>query len=191
MEEKNIENKHSHLLDKPYFTFVWAEDKNRLIGREGVLPWNLPNEMKHFVNVTMGDVVVMGRKTYESIPNRPLKNRINIVLTSNENYEAPGAIVLHSKEEILNYVKNIEKPIHIIGGTTLFELFMDEVDLLYRTVVEEEFEGDTYMPEIDYKYFRVVDSKDGVVDEKNIYPHQFFLYERKKPAKPFDGKAEE
>lgn len=186
MEEKNIENCWSQSLEKPYFTFVWAEDKNKLIGQEGKLPWHLPNEMKHFVNVTMNDVVVMGRKTYESIPNRPLKNRVNIILTNNKSYEAPGAIVLHSKEEIMEYVKDLDKPVHIIGGTTLFDLFIDEVDLLYRTVVDEEFIGDTYMPDINYKYFRVIDSKEGTVDEQNIYPHHFFIYERKKPLKPAD-----
>ena len=189
MEENSIEKSLSDSLQKPYFTFVWAEDKNGLIGKEGTLPWNLPNEMKHFVEVTMDDVVVMGRKTYESIPNRPLKNRVNIVLTSNEDYEAPGAIVVHSKQAILDYVKDIEKPLHIIGGTTLFNLFIDEVDLLYRTVVEESFEGDTYMPEINYRYFRVVDSKEGVVDEKNIYPHHFFLKEKKKLSQPFDAQT--
>lgn len=186
MEDKSLEKSLSDSLRKPYFTFVWAEDENGLIGREGTLPWDLPNEMKHFVEVTMNDVVVMGRKTYESIPVRPLKNRVNIVLTTDENYDAPGAIVVHSKEAILDYVKDIEKPIHIIGGTTLFNLFIEEVDLLYRTVVEESFEGDTYMPDINYRYFRVVDSKEGIVDEKNIYPHHFFLYERKKIAQPFE-----
>lgn len=187
VEKENMTEKSlSESLKKPYFTFVWAEDKNGLIGKEGTLPWNLPNEMKHFVEVTMDDVVVMGRKTYESIPNRPLKNRVNIVLTSNEDYEAPGAIVVHSKQAIMDYVKDIEKPIHVIGGTTLFELFLEEVDVLYRTVVEEAFEGDTYMPEINYRYFRVVDSKEGIVDSKNIYSHHFFLYERKKLSQPFE-----
>lgn len=185
MEEKNIENCWSKQLEKPYFTFVWAEDEKGLIGREGTLPWHLPNEMKYFVKVTTGDVVVMGRKTYESIPNRPLKNRVNIVLTRDETYEAPGAIVCHTKEEIMEVVKDIEKPIHIIGGTSLFDMFMDEVNVLYRTVVYETFEGDTYMPKIDYKYFRVFESKEGTVDEKNIYPHQFYVYERKQPIQLF------
>lgn len=185
MEEKNIEDCWSEELAKPYFTFVWAEDEKGLIGREGTLPWDLPNEMKYFVEVTTGDVVVMGRKTYESIPNRPLKNRVNIVLTRDEDYKAEGAIVCHSKEEILEVVKDIEKPIHIIGGTSLFDMFMDEVNVLYRTVVYETFEGDTYMPKIDYKYFRVVESKEGITDEENIYAHTFYLYERKRSAQPF------
>lgn len=185
MEQKNNENCWSNTLKKPYFTYVWAEDQNGLIGREGRLPWSLPNEMKHFVNVTIGDVVVMGRKTYESIPNRPLKDRVNIVLTTNKDYQADEAIIVHTKEEIMNAVRDIEKPIHIIGGTTLFEMFIDEVNLLYRTIVYSEFEGDTYMPPIDYKHFKVVKVTPGNVDAKNIYPHDFFLYERKKFTNPF------
>lgn len=185
MDERSIENCWSQQIGTPYFTFVWAEDENGLIGREGQLPWHLPNEMKHFVEVTTGDVVVMGRKTYESIPKRPLKNRVNIVLTRDENYEADGAIVCHTKEEVIEAVKDINRAVHIIGGVSLFEMFMDEVNLLYRTIIYESFEGDTYMPKIDYKYFRVFKSTEGKLDEKNIHPHQFFVYERKRLVEPF------
>src|SRR5690625_2495363 len=150
---EHIEGRCWQELKPPYMTFVWAEDSKGLIGNAGTLPWNLPNEMKHFVKVTTGDVVVMGRKTYESIPNRPLKNRLNIVLTRNKNYEADGAIVCHTKEEVMEAVKDVKKPVHIIGGVSLFEMFLDEVNLLYRTIVYDTFEGDTYMPDLDYKYF--------------------------------------
>lgn len=179
---ENIEGRCCQELMKPYMTFVWAEDNNGLIGNLGDLPWNLPSDMKHFKNVTMDDVVVMGRKTYESIPVRPLKNRINIILTNNENYVADGAIVCHSKEDVLNYLKEnkIKKPIHVIGGISAFDMFKDEVNILHRTIIDETFDGDTYMPEIDYKYFRCVDISDGIVDDKNKYPHRFLLYERKK-----------
>lgn len=172
----------------PYISFVWAEDTERLIGRDNDLPWHLPGEMKHFVEVTTGDVVVMGRKTYEGIPNPPLKNRLNIVMTRNPDFKAEGVVVCHNKEEVLNYLEQeqIEKPIHVIGGTTLFELFSEEVSVLYRTIIHEVFEGDTYMPEINYRDFRCVDSADGVLDHKNKYPHRFYLYERKKPVDLFN-----
>lgn len=168
-------------LELPYFTYVWAEDAEGLIGSQGDLPWKMPAEMQHFVDVTIGDIVVMGRKSYESIPHPPLSDRINIVLTRNEDYEAEGAIVCHNKEEVLAYLKDQEfkKPIHIIGGSTLFEIFMDEVDVLYRTVIHEVFDGDTYMPEIDYKQFDLVDQSEGKVDRENKYPHTYYLYEKK------------
>lgn len=170
-------------VQAPYMTYVWAEDVNGLIGRDNDLPWNLPGEMKHFVEVTTGGVVVMGRKTYEGIPNPPLKNRLNIVMTRNLDFEAEDVVVCHSKEEVMDYLKKeqIEKPIHIIGGTTLFELFSEEVSVLYRTIIHEAFDGDTYMPDIDYREFRCVDSADGIVDQKNKYTHRFYLYERKNP----------
>jgi len=171
-------------LDTPYFTFVWAEDEQGLIGSKGELPWHLPNEMKHFVEVTTGDIVVMGRKTYESIPNPPLKNRVNIVLSRNPEFEAEDAIICRSKEEIMEQVAERNKAVHIIGGTSLFEMFADEVDMLYRTIVYGDFSGDTYMPAIDYRYFRIVDSWEGTVDANNKHPHQFFTYVRKKAGRP-------
>lgn len=165
----------------PYITFVWAEDSNQLIGRKRDLPWSLPAEMQYFKQVTTGGVVVMGRKTYESIPNPPLKNRLNIILTRNKSYSAEGALIFHSKEEILTFLKqeNIKKPIHIIGGPALFDLFMDEVSVLYRTVINEEFTGDTYMPEINYNDFICIDTTEGIVDEDNLHPHYFYVYKRK------------
>lgn len=81
--------------------YVWAEDENKLIGRDKALPWRLPADIKFFKDVTMQGDIVTGRKTYETIPNRPLPGRRNIVLTLQADYEAPGAIVVHSKEEIL------------------------------------------------------------------------------------------
>lgn len=185
MSDGKIGNKGYKELSVPYFTFVWAEDKNGLIGQNNDLPWSLPNDMKHFKNVTSNDVILMGRKTYETIPRRPLVNRTNIVLTRNKDYKAEGAIVCHSKAEVLEYVKNIEKPIHIIGGATIYEMFVDDVNVLYRTIIDEEFEGDTFMAKIEYKYFRCIDAIDGIVNEKNKYPHQFFVYERKQFVHPF------
>lgn len=175
-------------VQAPYISFVWAEDREGLIGRDNDLPWVLPGEMKHFVEVTTRDVVVMGRKTYEGIPNPPLKNRINIVMTRNLDFTAEDVVVCHSKEEVLEYLKKeqVEKPIHVIGGTELFELFMEEVNVLYRTIIHEVFDGDTYMPEINYRDFRCVDSADGKLDHKNLYGHRFYLYERKKPIDLFE-----
>lgn len=178
---ENVENKSLQEIKKPYITFVWAEDKEGLIGRDGDLPWSLPADMKFFKDITMDGVVVMGRKTYESIPNPPLKNRVNIILTRNKDFEAEDSIICHDKEEVLTYLKehNIKKPVHVIGGPAVFEMFMDEVNVLYRTIIDEVFTGDTYMPEIDYKYFRCIDIADGVEDEKNQHPHRFYTYERK------------
>lgn len=160
-------------------TFVWAEDENGVIGQNGTLPWSLPNDMKFFKEVTLTGNIMMGRKTFESIPNPPLPKRENVVLTRNQDFEQEGVIVFHSKEEVLNYAKNTDKPLHIIGGAVVFDLFVDEVDKLYRTLIHDRFEGDTYMSPIDYDQFELVEEKEGTVDEKNRHPHTFQIFERK------------
>lgn len=159
-------------------TFVWAEDENGLIGKDGDLPWSLPADMAFFKKVTLTGNVAMGRKTLDSIPNPPLKDRINYVMTRNKDFHMEGVIVAHSKEELLE-VAATDKPLHIIGGVSLFEAFVEDVDRLYRTVIHESFEGDTYIPEIDYSKFKLVEEVEGTVDEKNRHPHTFQIFERK------------
>lgn len=160
-------------------TFVWAEDENGLIGKDGDLPWHLPADMQFFKQVTLTGNVVMGRKTLESIPNPPLKKRENFVLTTKPTLDQKGVYVCHSKDEILEKTKDLKKPLHVIGGVSLFELFKDDVDRLYRTVIHETFEGDTYMCDIDYTAFELIEEKQGTVDEKNKYPHTFQVFKRK------------
>ena len=90
-----------------------------------------------------------------------------------------GVHVCHSKEDILKETEGSTKPVHVIGGVSLFELFKDEVDMLYRTVIHETFEGDTHMPEIDYSDFELIEEKKGTVDAKNKHPHTFQIFKRK------------
>lgn len=160
-------------------TFVWIEDENQLIGRANKLPWHLPADLKHFKAVTVGDAVLMGRKTYEALPIKPLPNRRNIILTRNKDYVAPGAEVFHSKEAILSAVDTDQQTLHIIGGGEIYRLFIDEVDELYQTIIEGDFEGDTYFPTLDFSEFELLSEKEGTVDEANRYPHTFYHYRRK------------
>lgn len=160
--------------------YVYAEDKNGLIGKGDRLPWSLPADVKFFKKVTMQGDVVMGRATYESIPNRPLKGRRNIVLTHNPDYEAPGAIVVNSKKEVLELYEKYAEDFYIIGGVSLFKIFEDDVDYLYRTVIHDEFDGNVYFPDdFDYNEFELEKSWDGNVDEKNKHPHTFEIWKRK------------
>lgn len=160
-------------------TFVWTEDENQLIGQANKLPWHLPADLKHFKTVTVGDAVLMGRKTYEGLPIKPLPNRRNIILTRNKDYVAPGAEVFHSKEAILSAVDTDQQTLHIIGGGEIYRLFIDEVDELYQTVIEGDFEGDTYFPTLDFSEFELLSEKEGTVDEANRHPHTFYHYRRK------------
>lgn len=158
--------------------FVWAEDTQHNIGIDGHLPWSLPNDMKRFKDLTTGNTIVMGRKTFESFPNGPLPNRLNIVVSRDQNYQVKHpAILINSKSELYDHVDPDDK-IMVIGGKGIFEMFKDDVDTLYVTKIHHEFSGDTKMSEIDYKDFKLVEKKEGTVDEKNLYPYTFETYHR-------------
>lgn len=159
-------------------SFVWAEAKNHVIGVDGHLPWTLPNDMKRFKDVTTGHPIVMGRKTFESFPNGPLPKRLNIVISRNPNYQVPDSVVLITdKSELKNYVKSDDE-VMVIGGAGIFDLFKDDVDRLYLTKIDHEFNGDVKMVKIDYKKFNLIEKKEGIVDDKNIYPYTFETYQK-------------
>lgn len=164
-------------------TFVWAEDQRGAIGYKGEIPWKLPNDMKFFKEVTMSGAVVMGRKTYESIPNPPLPGRTNIVLTRNEQFSEPGVLTANDKKTVIEYASRSMEDVHIIGGAEIFYLFKDDVDRLYRTVIHDKFPGDTHMIPINWEDWELTETKEGELDERNIYPHTFEIYDRKKIEK--------
>lgn len=159
-------------------SLIAAISKNKVIGRDGKLPWYLPEDLKRFKELTSSHVIIMGRKTFESI-GRPLPNRTNIVITRDESFAPEGVIVAHSIDEALKVGKEKEififherlrngkedfKPeIFIIGGGQIYAQSMQFADRLYLTVVEEEIEGDTYFP--DYSEFKkVIFEQAGVSD---------------------------
>lgn len=159
-------------------SFLFAMDKNWLIGKDNKLPWHLPNDLKYFKETTMNKKIVMGRKTFESI-GRPLPGRETIVLTKNEKFSCEGCLVFHSINEFLQFAQNNkEEEMFVIGGAKIFEALLPFADRLYVTEIEGEFEGDTYFPKIDFSEWKLISQKDGVVDEKNVYPHRFLVYER-------------
>ena len=124
-------------------SFLVAMDKNRVMGIENRLPWRLPADVKFFKEVTMGHPVVMGRKTYDSI-GKPLPGRENIILTRNVDYQPEGCKVLHTVEELIQYIKNKNDEVFVIGGAQLFKELFSVADRLYITEIHHEFEGDTF-----------------------------------------------
>ena len=127
-------------MDKPPVTIVIARATNGVIGREGKLPWHLPADLKRFKALTMGSVMVMGRKTFESLPGL-LPGRRHIVLTRDPNWSAAGAEVVHSVEEALAAAAG--EPLSVIGGADIFRLFLPLADRLELTEVLADVEGDT------------------------------------------------
>ncbi len=142
--------------------------KNREIGCENKLLWNLPEDMKRFKMITTGHTVVMGDKTFESI-GRALPNRKNIVLSLKENYVAPGCEVRNSLEEFLAEAKKSEDEIFIIGGGTIYDLALPFTDKLYITIVDDEPKADTFFA--DYSDFKKVIWKEEGID--NGFGYQF------------------
>ena len=123
-------------------SLIAAIGKNRVIGKSNALPWKLPADMKHFQAMTKGKPVIMGRKTFESI-GRPLPDRINIIITRDENYKAEGCIVAHSMEEALKAAEN-HKEAMIIGGSQIYKEFLPKANKMYLTSIDADFEGDAY-----------------------------------------------
>ncbi|MBD8068077.1 dihydrofolate reductase [Bacillus sp. PS06] len=154
-----------------------AIDKNRLIGKDNDLPWHLPADLAYFKQVTMGHSIVMGRKTYESI-GRPLPGRENIVITRDESYSIEGCKVIHSIDEILQ-LNSADQELFVIGGSEIFKGILPFADKLYLTEIDEEFEGDTYFPEIHFEDWELDSKEKGVKDEKNPYDYYFCVYKKR------------
>jgi dihydrofolate reductase len=166
-------------MNKRWLSMIVAMDKNRLIGAGGGLPWRLPDDMKWFVDKTMGKPVIMGRKTYDSIPPRfkPLKGRHNIVVTHNPEYKAPGCTVVGSLTEALTAVGKAEEII-IGGGAHLYEQFLPQANRLYLTLVEGEFNGDVYFPAFDLAEWHEVYHEIHDIDERHPYRFTWMILER-------------
>lgn len=126
-------------------------DKNWGIGKENQLLVHIPNDMKFFRKTTTGHVIVMGRKTLESFPDqRPLPKRTNIVLTTNKDYHVDGAIVLGSKDELLEKLKEYDQDeVYIIGGESVYRMMLPYCDTAYVTKLNHAFDADTYFPALD------------------------------------------
>ena len=132
---------------------IAAVDKNWAIGKNNELLVSIPNDMKMFRQMTTGKVVVMGRKTLESFPNGlPLKNRVNIVLTKNQNYQVKGAIIVHSVEEVLEELKKYDsEDVYVIGGEQIYRQMLPYCDTAHMTKIDHAYEADAYFPNLDEK----------------------------------------
>lgn len=158
---------------------IWAQDEEGLIGKEGKLPWHLPNDLKFFKTMTEHNTIVMGRKTFEGMGGKLLPNRDTIILTSDKSYQVAGALVFHDKQEVLEYAKKTEGTVFITGGTQVYKTFLPEIDVLHRTLIHHSFEGDAYFPKINWDAFTMVSISEGETDERNPYKYQFESYHRK------------
>jgi dihydrofolate reductase len=158
-------------------SIIAAMDRNQLIGNNNQLPWHLPADFTHFRAKTMGKPVVMGRKTFESI-GKPLPGRTNIVLSRNPNLQLEGVECVSSLQDAITAAADAEE-IMIIGGSTIYEMLLPQVDRMYLTYVEGEFEGDAWFPEFDQSQWQETETVLHQKDEKNIYDCRFVTLEKK------------
>ncbi len=134
----------------PLIAFVVAVAENGVIGSHGKLPWRIPEDMKWFKEKTMGKPIVMGRKTWQSFPRKPLPGRTNIVVTRDGTFAAEGAITAPTLDHALAVaLRENPSEIMIIGGAEIYRALLPKADRIYLTSVHGEFEGDTYFPPID------------------------------------------
>ena len=159
-------------------SIIAAVAENYAIGKRNKLLWHMPADLKHFKNLTTGHTIIMGKRTFESLPNGPLPNRKNIVLRSMlSDGVTEGYFEADSLEDALELADN-ESHIFIIGGGTVYKNSIDKVDSMYITWVKGEFEADTFFPEFDFNEWKEVSREDHAADDKNEYAYSFVEYVR-------------
>ncbi len=159
-------------------SLVVAAATNNAIGKEGVMPWHLPNDMKHFKNVTWGMPVIMGRKTFESL-GKALTGRKNIVITRQQDWVPENAVVVKSLEDALFVAGETDaNEVMVIGGGEIYRAYFEKARRIYMTRVEASPDADTYFPEIDPKQWRLLSHRNHEADEKNAFNYSFQTWER-------------
>lgn len=155
---------------------IVAVSENGVIGDDNSLIWNLPNDMRRFKQITTGNAVVMGRKTYESI-GKPLPNRRNIIISKDTNLFIDECEVVNSIEEALMLTNN---DCFFIGGGEIYKQVLPLTDIIYLTKIHEDFNGDTYFPELNKEEWFESMNESFNPDDKNKYKYSFIKYERYK-----------
>ncbi|HEY6958601.1 MAG TPA: dihydrofolate reductase [Candidatus Limnocylindria bacterium] len=156
--------------------FVVAYDRKRVIGRDGHLPWRLPDDMKHVRELTTGKPLIMGRRTYDSI-GKPLPRRTNIVLTRDASFHPEGVLVARTVDEAMRLAGDAPEII-VFGGAEIFRMFLPMADRLYLTEVDADAGGDTFFPELDLGEWREVERVEHPEDERHPYAFRFLTLDR-------------
>lgn len=158
-------------------TLIAAVSENGVIGNKGKVPWNIPGDMKRFKELTINHPVIMGRKTYESLPekNRPLPLRKNIVLSKTLGNIA-GIYVARDIDEAIRLTE--KKNSYVIGGEQIYKLFLEVAGKMEITKIHMPFGGDAFFPEVDWNEWNFVNRIDGISKKNNIH-YSFLSYERR------------
>ena len=159
------------------FSIIAAMARNRVIGRDNRLPWRLPADLQHFKRITMGKPMIMGRKTWESLPGL-LPGRRHIVVTRDRSYRAKGGEVVHSLDQAISQAGDVDE-IMLVGGANLYAQAMALASRLYLTEIDTEVEGDAWFPEFDPAEWREVSREAHPADGQNPYSYTFRVLDRR------------
>lgn len=173
-----------HSSRKPQVSLVVAMSENRVIGRDGRLPWHLPDDLQHFKRLTLGNTIIMGRKTFDSI-GRPLPQRRNIVITRNKGWStspgvpAGGVEVAHGLNEALSLALDghDDDEIFIVGGEQVYRDGLTVANRIYLTLIHTVVEGDAYFPAIDESQWEITDRVEHPADAQHEHAFTFLRYD--------------
>ena len=163
-------------MENRELTIIAAVSINNVIGNKNKLIWDLPNDLKRFKELTTGHSVIMGRKTFDSLPN-PLPNRDNIIITRNTDYSNPDIKVCSSIEDAINLTKTDSQPF-IIGGGEIYSQTINLVDKIELTRVYKEFDGDAFFPEIPLDNFELIHEERYNCNAENEFDYSFLTYKK-------------
>ncbi|MCX7106264.1 MAG: dihydrofolate reductase [Methylococcales bacterium] len=154
-------------------SLIVAMANNRVIGLDNKMPWHLSADLKKFKSITMGSPILMGRKTYESI-GRPLPGRTNMIISRNLDYQQEGCLVFNDLNTALETASQSTKEVFIIGGSDLYKAILPLANVLYLTLINKDFQGDTFFPEIDFNEWSEV-TREDIKDDPSVYFSYSFL----------------
>jgi dihydrofolate reductase len=162
---------------------IWAMAENNVIGQDNAMPWHLPADMRWFRQHTLGRPVIMGRKTFHSLGDRPLPDRPNIVVSGDTSYRPEGVTVAASPALALTAVENESEWAMVIGGAQLYAAFLPMASRLIVTRIHVEIEGDAHFPRVDWRYWERVEQQEHPADDENPYAMSFEVYDYHVPQR--------
>jgi dihydrofolate reductase len=166
----------------PMISIIVAVSDDWGIGKENELLWHIPEDLKRFKKLTMGKTIIMGKRTWESLPKRPLPGRKNIVLTDVPDECIDCSVTAYSIEDALSRCER-DTEIFVIGGGSVYRQFMEFADRLYITHVHRKAPADVYFPKIDLRIWKVVEKVDSISTGDEKIPYSYVIYERKNQGK--------
>lgn len=176
-KEEQVNQEQISMEQEQTLTMIAAAAKNNALGKNNDLIWHISNDLKRFKRLTSGHAIIMGRKTFQSMP-KALPNRTNIVLTNKKDFNAEGGVVVHSIADALALVKEDTQPF-IIGGGEIYRLFMEYCDRIELTRVHHDFDADVFFPEINEKLWKEIEREDISASAEQPFNYSYITYEKR------------